>query len=227
MYRSLHRGFRHSCSTRPHRTRSDRYVDAATTFPILLLDMSEQQPEPQTESTNGNSTRLITSRFTLAYLVFVFYGSWVPLKFHYMPLTDAWLAFRSLPFFEQSIQSATDWATNFLLLIPLTFLLAQRILSPHKRTARLVLRLLIVGFGVFIACTLGVQPAVLSATDRVAERHPCPEPRGDSWRDRPVPLGQSSRKLVAGHLAEESRQARVVRMLHAYLAILLFQPAPP
>ena len=105
--------------------------------------MSEQQPEPQTESTNGNSTRLITA-VTLAYLVFVFYGSWVPLKFRYMSFADAWLAFRSLPFFEQSILSATDWATNFLLLIPLTFLLAQRILSPHNGTARPAARVKIV-----------------------------------------------------------------------------------
>ena len=100
-------------------------------------------PEAHTESLDRKPVRSITIVAAI-YLLFVFYGSWVPLKFRYMPLTDAWLAFRSLPFFEQSILSATDWATNFLLLIPLTFLLAQRILSPHNGTARPAARVKIV-----------------------------------------------------------------------------------
>ncbi len=183
--------------------------------------MSEQQPEPQTESTNGNSTRLITA-VTLAYLVFVFYGSWVPLKFRYMSFADAWLAFRSLPFFEQSILSATDWATNFLLLIPLTFLLAQRILSPHNGTARLVFRLLIVGLGVFIACTLEFsQLFFLQRT--VSQKDILALSLGGMvgviaqyrW-------GNPVENWLQAIWQQESRQARVVRMLHAYLAILLF-----
>lgn len=65
--------------------------------------------------------------FTLAYLVFVIYGSWVPLDFSFVPLTDAVQKFASLPFADQAIESATDWATNSILLIPFTFLLGHLI----------------------------------------------------------------------------------------------------
>lgn len=60
---------------------------------------------------------------TLIYLVFVIYGSWVPLDFSPVPLADAFQRFASLPFADQAIESATDWATNSILLIPFTFLL--------------------------------------------------------------------------------------------------------
>jgi len=60
---------------------------------------------------------------TLIYLVFMIYGSWVPLNFSPVPLADAFQRFASLPFAEQAIESATDWATNSILLIPFTFLL--------------------------------------------------------------------------------------------------------
>lgn len=59
----------------------------------------------------------------LIYLVFVIYGSWVPLDFSPVPLADAFQRFASLPFADQAIESATDWATNSILLIPFTFLL--------------------------------------------------------------------------------------------------------
>lgn len=62
---------------------------------------------------------------TLIYLVFVIYGSWVPLNFSPVPLADAFQRFASLPFAEQAIESATDWATNGILLIPFTFLLGD------------------------------------------------------------------------------------------------------
>ncbi|MFB0936268.1 MAG: VanZ family protein [Propionivibrio sp.] len=172
------------------------------------------------ESIQGNSARLISIAATL-YLVFVFYGSWVPLKFRPMPIADAWLAFRSLPFLEQSIQSATDWATNFLLLIPLTFMLAQRIVSPHTGTARTVLRVLIAGFGVLIACTLEFsQLFFLQRT--VSQKDILAMSLGGMlgviaqyrW-------GNPFENWLQAIWQKESRQDRVARMLYAYLAILV------
>lgn len=64
---------------------------------------------------------------TLVYLVFVIYGSWVPLNFSPKPLGEALEQFAALPFADQAITSATDWATNCILLIPFTFLLGYLI----------------------------------------------------------------------------------------------------
>lgn len=61
----------------------------------------------------------------IIYLVLVVYGSWVPLSFSPVPLTEAFQRFAGLPFADQAIESATDWATNSILLIPFTFLLGD------------------------------------------------------------------------------------------------------
>jgi len=79
---------------------------------------------------------LLTS--TLIYLVFVIYGSWVPLNFSPIPPGDAFQRFANLPFADQAIESATDWATNSILLIPFTFLLGHLIkLGVQGRSALL------------------------------------------------------------------------------------------
>ncbi len=57
----------------------------------------------------------------LTYLVFVIYGSLVPLEYHAMPLDDAVAAFRNLPFLNLGIGSRADWVANLLLFIPLAF----------------------------------------------------------------------------------------------------------
>ncbi len=58
---------------------------------------------------------------TLLYLLFVIYGSLVPLDFKYMPLNEALDQFRGLRYHNLGIGSSADWGTNFLLLIPLAF----------------------------------------------------------------------------------------------------------
>lgn len=66
-------------------------------------------------------------KLVVVYLFFVVYGSWVPLSFSFMPLGEAFQRFLALPFSDQAIDSATDWATNAILLIPFTFLLGHLI----------------------------------------------------------------------------------------------------
>lgn len=58
----------------------------------------------------------------LIYLVFVVYGSLVPLDFRPMPLDQAIAQFREVPFLQLGIGSRADWVANLLLFIPLTFL---------------------------------------------------------------------------------------------------------
>lgn len=58
----------------------------------------------------------------LPYLVFVIYGSLVPLDFHALPWDEAVAKFREIPFLDLGIGSRADWVANLLLFIPLAFL---------------------------------------------------------------------------------------------------------
>lgn len=88
---------------------------------------------------------------TLIYLVFVIYGSWVPLNFSPLPLADAFQRFASLPFADQAIESATDWATNSILLIPFTFLLGGWCRHRFPGCGALLSVILAVATGVVLA----------------------------------------------------------------------------
>lgn len=56
------------------------------------------------------------------YLLFVVYGSLVPLDFHALPWDVAVARFRAIPFLDLGIGSRADWVANLLLFIPLAFL---------------------------------------------------------------------------------------------------------
>lgn len=58
----------------------------------------------------------------LGYLLFVVYGSLVPLEFRALPLEEAMARFRAIPFLDLGIGSRADWVANLLLFIPLAFL---------------------------------------------------------------------------------------------------------
>ena len=58
----------------------------------------------------------------LLYLVFVIYGSLVPLHFHAQPWAQAVARFRGIPYLDLGIGSRADWVANILLFIPLAFL---------------------------------------------------------------------------------------------------------
>ena len=56
------------------------------------------------------------------YVLFVVYGSLVPLTYVDRPLVDAVQAFKNIPFLDLGIGSRADWVANLLLFIPMTFL---------------------------------------------------------------------------------------------------------
>lgn len=58
----------------------------------------------------------------LGYLVFVIYGSLVPLGYAPVPLEEAIRRFGHIPYFHIAVSSRADLVANFLLFIPLTFL---------------------------------------------------------------------------------------------------------
>lgn len=76
------------------------------------------------------------------YLVFVIYGSLVPLNFQPVPWADALARWRTIPFLDLGIGSRADWVANLLLFIPLSFLFAAltwpRTLPARWATAGLI-----------------------------------------------------------------------------------------
>lgn len=164
---------------------------------------------------------------TLAYLAFVIYGSWVPLNFSPLSLADALQRFLDLPFGEQAIESATDWATNGILLVPFTFLLGQGI----KRW--------LPGAGAFASVMLAAIAGLLLAVFLEFSQIYFP-PRTVSQKDiLALSLGGiigAVAQLRWGAVVEgwlemlwrqEQGRSGLIRVLHAYLlVVLLFSILP-
>lgn len=154
------------------------------------------------------------------YLLFAFYGSWVPLHFVRLPLGEAIREFAALPFLDQRIESATDWATNFLLLIPLSFLWAQRFVGDQRGLAAASTRLALVALGVAVAFALEFSqlyfpPRTVSQKDILAL----------SLGVFASSVAQYRWGAVVEHWLNmlwqrESQKARVLRLLHVYLLVL-------
>lgn len=64
---------------------------------------------------------------SLAYVVFVAYGSLVPFAFTPRPLVEAWAGYRAMPYLQIGVEARADWGTNVLLFVPLAFLAAGSI----------------------------------------------------------------------------------------------------
>jgi len=91
----------------------------------------------------------------LGYLLFVVYGSLVPLDFRPMPLDAAVAAFRRIPWLQLGIGSRADWVANLLLFIPLAFLFAGALSHGRGVLARLLASLFVLAAGV--ALSLGIE----------------------------------------------------------------------
>ena len=76
-------------------------------------------------TTHGQSAITLQRWLFLGYLVFVIYGSLVPLTFVAHPIGAALNDLRALRDLPLSFASRSDWATNLVLFIPLTFLAGQ------------------------------------------------------------------------------------------------------
>ena len=74
----------------------------------------------------------------LAYVVFVVYGSLVPLDFHHKPLDVAWAAFQDMPFLQLGLKARADWVANGVLYFPVGFLAAHILTRPQQGLSRIV-----------------------------------------------------------------------------------------
>jgi glycopeptide antibiotics resistance protein len=87
------------------------------------------------------------------YLLFVIYGSLVPLDFHAIPLDTAVTRFQAVPWLDLGIGSRADWVANLLLFIPLAFIFAGALAHGRGVVVLVVVSLLVlaVGFGLAIS----------------------------------------------------------------------------
>lgn len=120
------------------------------------------------------SRHTLTLSIWLAYLIFVVYGSLVPLDFKPLPLDRAWSIFQHIRMFNLGVESRADWIANGVLYVPLGFLTAHLLLQLSPTTPR-VLLLAVAGLFSF-ALAAGVEftqiffpPRTVSLNDLLAE----------------------------------------------------------
>lgn len=157
----------------------------------------------------------------LASVLFVIYGSFVPLNFQPMPWESAVARFMDFAAVDLSAGSRIDKASNVLLTVPVAFAAAQCFLTGPSRKAFFLWRFLIVA-GVLL----------LSAGVEFGQQFF--PPRTMSWSDVGAQTFGTFIALAAQHrwgalvsqwllgwLRRERRSARLSRVLKAYLAVLL------
>lgn len=91
----------------------------------------------------------------LGYLLFVVYGSLVPLDFRSMPLDAAIAAFRQIPWLQLGIGSRADWVANLLLFIPLAFIFTGALSHGRGVLVRLLASLFVLAAAVGLS--LGIE----------------------------------------------------------------------
>lgn len=111
----------------------------------------------------------------LAYLVFVVYGSLVPLDLRPLSLTDALARFAAIGWLDLQAVSRADWVANIVLYVPLTFLGCSWLMGLQPRLQRALPGALVVwlaGLGLALAVEFAqvfFAPRTVSVNDLLAE----------------------------------------------------------
>lgn len=155
------------------------------------------------------------------YLLFVVYGSLVPLHYQWRPWDDALQAFQRIPFLDLGIGSRADWVANLLLFIPLAILAGLQLRDPSRLRWRLLHMMwvwpLMVLLAVAIEFTQLYFPGrTVSQNDIFAEAL-----GGLLGATVFVVLGPQLISWLRRFDAALSASSRVQRVLQAYLLVLL------
>ncbi len=177
------------------------------------------------EHGSGSGARGSLAIAAACYLLFVVYGSLVPVDYHPRPLDAAWRAFLGTRYLDLGVGSRADWVANILLYIPLAYLLC----ALFAGGARSVFGRLVGVVAVLVVCVaiaLGVEftqlffpPRTVSLNDIIAEFIGTGLGIG-IW----IVWGGALRRLgaaIAGGGLPAIRTAVIVYVL-AYLALSLF-----
>ena len=111
----------------------------------------------------------------LVYLVFVIYGSLVPLDFHYRPLAEAWQSFTNIPYLQLGVGSRADWVANILLYIPLALLFSAGLARRDDSVWVALIKAITVLLGCMLLATtleftqIFFPPRTVSLNDLIAE----------------------------------------------------------
>lgn len=90
-----------------------------------------------------NSIRSFALWFCILYSAFIVYGSFVPLNFNNLSYHEAIKQFWALPLLDFKIVNRSDWFTNYLLFIPLSYALLF-VLPKTKHLFSLVVTLVVI-----------------------------------------------------------------------------------
>ena len=163
----------------------------------------------------------------LLYLLFVIYGSLVPLQYVDRSWGDAVQAFQRIPFLSLGIDSRADWVANLLLFIPLTFLAALLVQARGGWGRHLLAMTLLAGAAGLLAMAieftqLFFPQRTVSQNDIFAEGL-----GGLTGLGIYAVLGGRFEVWFEGFWQLQRQQDRVVKLLQAYLmTLLLFSVLP-
>jgi VanZ family protein len=87
----------------------------------------------------------------LLYLLFVVYGSLVPLQYVDRSLDDAIQAFKNILFLALGIDSRADWIANLLLFVPLTLLASLLFNASGGMGRRVLVAFLLISSAIMLA----------------------------------------------------------------------------
>jgi glycopeptide antibiotics resistance protein len=173
------------------------------------------------EPAQATAVALLWRRATWLGLLFVVYGSLVPLNFQPLPWSEAVARFWAVVSSDAVLGSRVDIASNVLLSMPLAFAAAQWLLAGRGAIARWVGRAGIVLGVLLVAMSVEFTqqffpPRTLSLTDIQAQLLGAVLALLAQWR-----WGNELSVWVGGWWGRERTAPRVERALKAYLLVLL------
>ena len=127
------------------------------------------------EPSHGSGRRASLWIAACGYLLFVVYGSLVPLDYHPHPPDAAWRDFLETRYLKLGVGSRADWVANILLYIPLAYLLCAGVVAGvGSAVARFIGVAAVFAFCAAVALSveftqLFFPPRTVSLNDIVAE----------------------------------------------------------
>lgn len=106
------------------------------------------------------------------YVLFVVYGSLVPLDFHPRPWANAWTMFTHINMLNIGVQGRADWIANGVLYVPVGFLTATLLTRGKKIFGLAVIGALVFSYALALAVEftqLFFPPRTVSLNDLIAE----------------------------------------------------------